>query len=231
MLTALKKSIIRPEKTKSLEKEKAPVSILMNGNRQKILQYIFKYPCTHLHGIARNCGFSINATRWHLQKLISVGYISNFMLGNRKVFFLNNSLQELDIRLLGLLNNKKMEPLFMKILRTPGIIQKELCDGLNRKQSTIVDSLVILEQQELIYSQKDGSYRRYYPTEIIKTREKFNRKPLKEYRRFLLQILEQDGVEPEILRTTDKKIHIRIKSGRGKSDLIFYFNPYERFIL
>ena len=39
-----------------------------------------------------------------------------------------------------------------------------------------------------------------------------------------------NGVEPEILRTTDKKFHIRIKSGKNKSDLIFYFNPYERFI-
>jgi hypothetical protein len=53
---------------------------------------------------------------------------------------------------------------------------------------------------------------------------------MKEYRRILIQLLKKDGVEPEILRTTDKKFHLRIKSGKYLADLIFYFNPYERFL-
>ena len=59
---------------------------------------------------------------------------------------------------------------------------------------------------------------------------KKDRKALKKYRKHLIHLLERDGVEPEILRTTDKNFHIRIKSGKEKSDLIFYFNPYERFL-
>ena len=232
MLKALKRTITRPVKEDSieLEKEKEYVSILMNERRQKILQLIFKYPCLHLHGIARNFGFSINATRWHLRKLMQVGYIDECKLGNRKVYFPNNSLQDIDVQILGLLNDRKFEPIFTEILRNPGITQKEIYERFNTKQSTIVDRLSTLENNQLIYSQRDGLFRRYYPTSTIKNREKMNRKPFKKYRKLLIQILERDGVEPEILRTTDKKFHIRIKSGKGKSDLIFYFNPYFRFL-
>jgi len=232
MLKALKKTITRPDKLTTLkqEKEKERISILMNQKRQKILQFLFKYPCIHLHGIARNFGFSINATRWHLRKLMDVGYLDEYQLGNRKVYFPNNCLPEIDIKILGLLNDKRLETLFTEIYHTPGITQKELVKLLNQKQTTIIDRLSLLEAHQLIYSQKDGIFRRYYPTTMINSREKENRKPMKEYRRLLIQILERDGVEPEILRTTDKKFHIKIKSGKVKADLIFYFNPYERFL-
>jgi predicted transcriptional regulator len=232
MLKALKKSIARPDKssTPDMEKEKEPVSVLMNEKRQKILQLLFRYPCTHLHGIARNFGFSINATRWHIRKLLNFGYLDEFKLGNRTIYYPNKSLNEEDIRILGLLNDKRLEYVFMEIIHTPGITQKEIYEQLEIKQSTMVERLSLLQENQLIYSQRDGLYRRYYPTKVITTREKQSRKSLKEYRKFLIQILEKDGVEPEILRTTDKKFHIRIKSGKSKSDLIFYFNPYERFI-
>ena len=226
----MKKTITRHDTTNRHEKPKVPLSILMNINRQKILQFLFKFPCTHLHGIARNFELSINATRWHLQKLMQVGYIDGIKLRNRKVFFPYNSLKKTDIQILSLLNDKKMESLFVEIQQTPGITQKELYKLLNKKQSTIVNNLETIEHNELIYSQKDGLYRRYYPTTVLLDREKMNRKTMRDYRRFLMQILERDGMEPEILRTTDKKIHIRIKSGKNKSDLIFYFNPYQRFM-
>lgn len=224
--------MIRPDKSIGLDKdtEKEHVSILMNKKRQEILQYIFKYPCIHLHGIARNFGFSINATRWHLRKLMDMGYLNEHKFNNRKVYYPNKSLRELDIQILGLLNDKKIGPVFKLIYRNPGIIQREICDRLDEKQSTMVDRLNQLEKFKLIHSIKDGLFRRYYPTQMINSREKLNRKPLKKYRQFLLYTLEQDGVEPEILRTTDKNFHIQIRSGDGTSDLIFYFNPYDRFL-
>ena len=86
MLTALKKTIKRPEKVDALDKEKVPVSVLMNPNRQKILQYLFRYPCTHLNSIARNFNYSVNNTRWHLRKLMETGYINDHKLGNKKLY-------------------------------------------------------------------------------------------------------------------------------------------------
>jgi len=111
MLKALKKTIIRPDRTIGLEQEteKEHVSILMNKKRQEILQFIFKYPCIHLHGIAQNFGYSINATRWHLRKLMDIGYVNDYNFSNRKIYYPNNSLCELDIKILGLL--AKIKPM------------------------------------------------------------------------------------------------------------------------
>ena len=232
MLKALRRSITRPDKLPDLEAEKGkvPVSVLMNEKRQKILQFIFKYPCTHLHGIARNFQYSINATRWHLRKLMETGFIEEFKLGNRKVYYPIKSLQETDIKILAMLNDERFSRILSDIIQTPGITQKEISTRLGIKQSTLFDQIADLEKQNLIYSQKDGLYTHYYPTPILINREKVNRKISKEYRKFLIQLLESDGVEPQILRSTDKKFHIRIKSGKVKSDLVFYFNPYERFV-
>lgn len=230
MLSELRKTIARHEKLGTFERDRNKICILMNNKRQKILQYIFRFPCSHLHGIARNLDLSINATRWHLNKLIIGGYITEHDFSNRKIFYPNNCLNETDIKLLGIMNENKNELLYNEIKNNPGITQKDLMDILNKKQSTLVDNLNILEESNLIYSQRDGIFRRYYPTSLLKTRERVNRKPMKEYRGYLLQILRRDGVEPEILRTTDKKFHIRIKSGKSNSDLIFHFNPYERFL-
>jgi predicted transcriptional regulator len=230
MLSALKKTIKRPDKVDSIEKEHVPISILMNENRQKILQFLFKYPCTHLHEIARNLDFSLNTTRWHLQKLKEIGYLDVHEIGNKKLYYPNNSLKELDKKILGVLNDKKFTQLYLEIKKTPGITQKELYSILEKKQSTIAENLEILEKHNLVYSQRDGRNRRYFITPLIRIRDKKNRKAMKEYRRILILLLKHDGVEPDILRSTDKKFHVRIKSGKTTSDLIFFFNPYERFI-
>ncbi len=183
-----------------------------------------------MHAIARNFEYSINTTRWHLRKLLEFGYISDYNFGNRRIFYPSNSLPEEDIQILGLLNNKRYEIIYLEIKQNPGITQKELYENLNKKQSTILDNLIILESNALIYSQRDGLYRRYYLSDLIETRELKIKKAFKDYRRVLIQLLKKDGVEPEILRTTDKKFHVRIKSGKFLADLIFFFNPYERFV-
>jgi predicted transcriptional regulator len=230
MLSELKRTIKRPDVLETIEKDKVPVSILMNTNRQKILLFLFKYPCSHLHKIGRSLDFSLNTTRWHLRKLEEKGYIEYMKFKNRKIFFPTNSLKEVDMRLLSILNDKKFETIYQQVQLKPGITQKEIYSSIERKQSTVAENLNILEETNLIRSQRDGLYRRYYPTPLIKQREKKIKKTLKSYRRTLLQFLKSDGLEPELLRTTDIKLHIRIRSGLEKSDLIFIFNPYERFV-
>jgi DNA-binding MarR family transcriptional regulator len=229
MLRALKRTIKRREDIPDLETDKAPDALLMNETRQKILQYLCRYPCIHLSGIAKDLKLSFNASKWHLNKLVDNGLLQTKKIGNKLVYFPTDMIDNEDIDLLAIANNERNRPMIHLINRTPGITQKEICDNVNRKQQTLVADILILEEIGLITSKKDGKFRRYYPTDELKIRSKANRKRSNQFRQHLLNSMIKDGVEPVILRTTDKKIYIQILSGKDKSNLIINTNPFDQF--
>lgn len=230
MLKAFRRSIRRRDEVPDLETDRAPDTLLMNETRQKILQYLCKYPCTHLSGIARDLELSFNASKWHLNKMVENNILSTKKIGNKLVYFPTDMLVSEDIEVLTLANNERNRPIIRLISKTPGITQKEICKAVNRKQQTLVSDINNLEQKGFIKSKKDGKYRRYYPTDLLQKRNNANRKRTNSFRQQLLNSMIKDGVEPVILRTTDKKIYVQILSGKDKSNLIININPFDDFI-
>jgi predicted ArsR family transcriptional regulator len=227
MLKALRRTIKRREDLPELQKDKRPDTLLMNETRQKILEYLCRYPCIHLSGIAKDLNLSFNASKWHLNKLVENGILNTKKFGNKLIYFPTDMIEIDDIDLLALANNERNRPILKLINRVPGITQKEICKTVDRKQQTLVADILNLEHIGLIVSKKDGKYRRYYPTDKIKIRSKANRKRSNQFRQHLLNSMIKDGVEPVILRTTDKKIYVQILSGKDKSNLIINTNPFE----
>jgi len=230
MLKALRLTITRKDKIPDLEEPKVPKGILMNSTRRRILQYLSRYPCLHLHGIAKSMGLTTNNAKWHLDKLLENGYLSTLKMGNKRIYFPTGMIDIEDVNILALLNNSNSARIFPVIASTPGITQKEISKIVDTKQQTLIDKMKLFEKVGLITSVRDGRYRRYYPTKLMEGLEKKNRKRFKEFRQIMLKLLVRDGVNPQIIRTTDKNIHIRINSGKDRSDLILYINPFERLI-
>ncbi|MCK5560902.1 MAG: winged helix-turn-helix transcriptional regulator [Thermoplasmata archaeon] len=230
MLKALKQTITRKDSIPDLEEPKVPKGILMNSTRRRILQYLSRYPCIHQNEIAKTMGLSLNNARWHLGKLVENGYLSTSRIGKKRVFYPTGLIELDDIGILTLVNNKKTIRIFPIISSTPGITQKEISNLTNIKPQSLTEKLKLFEKYGLIASVHDGSYKRYYPTELIKAREKTNHKRFKEFRQIMLKVLVRDGVNPNIIRTTDRNIHIQITAGKAKSDLILYLNPFIRFL-
>lgn len=230
MLKALKQTITRKDSIPDLEEPKVPKGILMNSTRRRILQYLSRYPCIHQNEIAKTMGLSLNNARWHLGKLVENGYLSTSRIGKKRVFYPTGLIELDDIGILTLVNNKKTSRIFPIISSTPGITQKEISNLTKIKPQSLIEKLKLFEKNGLIASVHDGSYRRYYPTELIKAREKTNHKRFKEFRQIMLKVLVRDGVNPNIIRTTDRNIHIQITAGKAKSDLILYLNPFIRFL-
>ena len=221
---------MRRDKIPDLEESKVPKGILMNSTRKKILQFLTRYPCLHLHGIAKSMRLSINNARWHLDKLVDNGYLSTTKIENKRVYYPQGMVEDEDIKIFALVNNKNSERIYPIIANTSGVTQKEIADILNVKQQTLIDKIKKFERAGLITTVRDGKYKRYYPTDLLDIREKNNHKRLKEFRHIMLKVLVSDGVNPQIIRTTDRNIHLQITSGKEKSDLVLYLNPFERFL-
>jgi predicted transcriptional regulator len=228
MLKALKSKIIRKDKIPDLEESKVPRGILMNSTRKHILQYLTRYPCVHLHGIAKEMGLSINNTKWHLDKLVENGYLSTQKLENKRIYYPMGMIEKKNIEILALVNNKNSDKIYPVIASIAGITQKEIAEFLDVKQQTLKDKIKKFEDYRLIKVVRDGKYKRYYPTDLIKIREKNNHNRSKEFRQIILKVLVNDGVNPNVIRSTDRNLHIQITTGKEKSDLILYLNPFER---
>ena len=230
MLKAFRRTIRRRDDLPDLETEKVPDTLLMNETRQNILQYLCKYPCTHLSGIAKDLNLSFNASKWHLNKMVENDILNLKKIGNKVVYFPTDMIETDDIDLLAIANNERNRSIIRLINKTPGITQKEICKAVDRKQQTLVSDILLLERTGLIRSKKDGKYKRYYPTDMMLKRNKANRKRSNQFRQHLLNSMIKDGVEPVILRTTDKKVYVQILSGKDRSNLIININPFDDFI-
>ena len=57
-------------------------TILMNPQRQLILQYLSKYPCNHMNGIVRDLGLSYPTVKWHIDLLVKQDFVSYKKIGN-----------------------------------------------------------------------------------------------------------------------------------------------------
>ncbi len=226
MVSAFKKGIEEEkEALKGLEKERGRATLTMNPRRQEILQYLCRYPCSRLSKIAKDLELSTAATKWHLTRLAEKGFIAQEVKGET-IYYPAKMIYQNDIETFKALNNERATPILRRILSNPGIKQKNLRDDVQLNQRTVVRHAYELEQVGLIESIQDGKFRRYYPTRSIEKMEEIYRKRAGKFRKYILKMLKNDGVSPEVVRATDKALHVKIIAGEKKSVLELNTRPF-----
>lgn len=226
MVDAFKKGIEEDkEPPKYLEGERVKATLTMNPRRQEILQYLCRYPCSRLSKIAKDLELSMAATKWHLERLVEKGFIEK-QVKNETVFCPAKMIDQHDIGTFSAINNERATPILRTILSNPGIKQKNLREEVQLNQRTVVRHASILEQVGLIEGIQDGKFMRYYPTKLIEKMEEDYRRRTAKFRRHLLRILKKDGVSPEIIRSTDEALHVKIIAGEKKSVLELNTRPF-----
>lgn len=208
------------------DKIKGGPTLFMNPTRQRIYQYLSLYPCSHLNSIARGLAMTLPTARWHLTKMEAADFISKRSLSNKLIYFPKGMVKPEHAEILAFLNREKGRRLFNSILESPGLSQKELCRHLDMNSQTLVIYAKNLEKFELITTVEDGKFKRYYPTKKYEELRDENLRRLKQFREQVVEALKRDGVNPEIVRTTDKELHIKVISGTERSILVVYTNPF-----
>ena len=60
----------------AVEPREGGTSLLMNPRRQRILEYVWNRPCSHLRGISRDLRIPAQSLRWHLIRLQEGGVLA-----------------------------------------------------------------------------------------------------------------------------------------------------------
>lgn len=203
---------------------KKGVSILMNQTRLSIFQYLCKYPCSHSRGLARDLEIATPTAEWHLKKMVDAELVKEKKIGKSTVFYPSDLLEIEDVPLLALLNVERARAVFLQTQRKPGETQKELYKSLGIGHQAVRWYASKLEELGMICSVEDGKYKRYYSTNLIFDRA--SRRRAKYYREKILMRLKEDGLEPSIIRLTDRELVIQLKTGARKSILRIPSDPF-----
>ena len=204
----------------------ADKSLLMNLTRQIIFKYLCEYPCASLSTIARDIQLSPPSTSWHLKLLSERKLVSEKKLGGTKIFYPNKMLDKIGISVLSLLANQKMQDIFLQINNSPGISQKELTERLGLSHQSINAFTNRLRNEDLITIVRDGKFTRYYPTTKLDKVGTAHHKKLKEFKKWVIKAFKFDGVNPKLLRVTDRHLLLQITAGKKIKSIKLSVNPF-----
>ncbi len=200
-------------------------TVLLNPQRQLILQYLSKYPCNHMNGIVRDLNLSYPTVKWHIDLMIRQEFVSYKRLGNKNVYFPYNMIAERDVELFTFLNKDKARLLYQLLIKSPGLTQKEICKLSNMSNRTVISYLNDLINYKFIKVRKDGIFRRYYPTNLINDLMDSYRNRMNGFRKDIKRKLIKDGLNPVIIRAQDNLLQIQIGDLKDTHILKIYANP------
>jgi len=200
-------------------------TILLNPQRQLILQYLSKYPCNHMNGIVHDLSLSYPTVKWHIDLLVKQDFVSYKRIGNKNVYFPYNMIADKDIEVFTFLNKNKARLLYLLLVKKPGLTQKEICKLSQMSNRTVISYLIELTNYGFIKVSKDGIYRRYYPTNLINVLMDSYRSRMNNFRKDIKRKLIKDGLNPVIVRAQDDQLQIQIGDLKDTSILKIFANP------
>lgn len=214
--------------TKRFEEGVAKISRawLANRTRQKILQYISKYPCSHISAISKGVAKPQSTLKWHLKKLEIADYIAKTELTKGSCYFLKGVLTKQDVLILNTLRNDDAKKIFELLSVKPSISTTEIkkSTGFTHKKTRIL--LSNLYKTGIIQYIKDGNANRYFQTDLVRKRAKMCIKKSIKVREHLLEKMRNEGLKPKRVRSTNELLIVELTYSADKHTMYIFTNPY-----
>ena len=163
---------------------------------------------------------------WHLKLFVDRKLLVGRKVGGQKVFYPQNMFDRTAVPILSLLGNPKINRIFISVIKTPGISQKQLSVQQKLSHQSIYSFINRIIDEGLVKIIKDGKFTRYFPTTKINQLQIAQRKSTKEFKTWVIKALKFDGVDPKLIRVTDKLLLIQIQAGAEIESMKLSVNPF-----
>jgi len=202
-------------------------ALMMNPTQQKLFEHLCLYPSSYLRDLARNLDVAVPTMDWHLTKMVKAELLAKRQLGKKLIFYPIGLIEAQHVEVFALLNTPQSREIYLAIEADPGLTQKELCKAVHLYHQAVRWHTTKLEDVGLISCTQDGNYKLYRPTEMVEEIKSVGRKRRRLFKDRLLKALKADGVEPELLRSTDRDLTIQISTSKGNRTLKICVFPIE----
>jgi DNA-binding MarR family transcriptional regulator len=157
---------------------------------------------------------------------MEAGYVSQGKARNRVTYYPTGLVDSTQSELLGLLSHPTAKELFLTIVGSPGLSQRELARIIGISDQSVQRLVRRMESLEMISRTTDGRFVRYFPSDGLKKAKDRNYMREKEFTREILRRLEADGLEPRVLRQSDTELMVEIRRSRQQSVLELSIDPF-----
>jgi len=195
---------------------------LANARRRQVFRHLCLRPCARVGDMARVLALSQATVRWHGWNLLSNGYLE--MEANR--MFPQGLIDPADASLFVLLTAPGRADVYRACHDDPGLSLQELGVrvGITRQSA----SKIATEMTEcgILRIEEDGRFRRGIPTDVMSTKRVGNAGRVRLFVDRLLRRLEDDGLDPELLRREEETALLRFGVGPHRVVLDLPTDPY-----
>ncbi len=143
-------------------------NILESTQRKNIKVYIQKNPGITIREISNKKDISYTNARYHLLMLEKAGIIALTKIGKSLRVFPARAYDDNQIKIIRYLKNETTKSILKAILGMPGITNRELAGMCRIEKSSIHWHIEKLLKDNIIRSEKDGKYTRYYIKDEMK---------------------------------------------------------------
>ena len=125
-------------------------------NQRSIFRFISESPGIHLRGLSEGTGILLSTVRYHIHFLERQGIVISKTEGNQKQYFINGLISSTDRAIAPLLQQKRFRDIILLLLIRPGSGQADVAGELGLKSSTTAKYMRILEDHDVIRTEKNG---------------------------------------------------------------------------
>lgn len=140
------------------------VDVLLNDKRRKIFEYIKSNPGAYFREIMRVHSLGPNWVKYHLDTLEDHGYIRGFRFGQNLTYFIvDTGIDENQVKIHIILQNKNIQNLLKIIISNPGITSTGIREKISLHRNTIRYNLNKLFELGMLKEAKQRGQHTFYP--------------------------------------------------------------------
>lgn len=221
---ALGSGFVLPE----VEPREGGRSLLMNPRRQRVFEYVWNHPCSHLRRISRELRIPAQSLRWHLLRLEDGGILASHAVKGKTVYFAPWAVRDEDVPLFASLSNGMRGRIVRFVAEQKQTTQSQIFRGLKTYQQAVLPPLGELTGLGLLKTWKENGKRFYVVGEAYDRLRVNYASASSERLDRLVAVLQRDGVSPKVQSRADHEVHIQVSNGVQKSVLRLRLTPAMR---
>ncbi len=194
--------------------------------RLDILSHLSRNPCCTSSEIAKLMNISDRGVLWHLRAMERLEFVGEAEIGAKKRFFIRMHVREGDCEVLSLVKESRVRKIFLTVLESPGIKQKELSESLLLSRQSMGKILKKLMASGILAETRDGRNMRYYPTKKLSELQKLYEERRSNASDRIKEIVRAMGMEYEITMDRDGLLYMKI----GNKDVRFGTDPMKSIL-
>lgn len=202
-------------------------SRLMNPRRLAIFEHLWKIPCSHIRQISRAIKIPVESLKWHLKVLERSELIGAMRSERRVAFYPKGLIREEDVGLFAQLSNTKRRKIVKMLWEKPeGVELNEISSAMKISKQALHHHISILENLSVVKGFKEGRRAKYRLDKKMDKLKSLYQRISGKLLKWLLSSLENDCLNPEVLKKDERAVRIRVSLGVKKSTIEFHLNPF-----